>query len=180
MKLTFGLLAALAVGGCLDSRPGTVADASDADADALVDTEDGADGVDAFVTDTAVPDTAVVDTAVVDVAPDTLVADTAAPDPCTGPLRISPTHGSTIGGDLVVAEGVEFYIGALTWMMKIGSAPATEMLYGEGVPMGPCRIAFRTPPNPPGTYAVYVYYGWGEPDPAGREPGDAGTFTYEE
>jgi|GEM_PF-3388193 len=193
MRPILAVLFLLPLSACLDSRSGTVADTgSTADVDALEDASD------TLVSDTAAPldtvadttagDTSVVDTSpaddvpIVDVAVDTVpVVDTTTPDPCAGPLRITPRYGPSIGGTRVVAEGMQFYIGALTWMMKVGDAPATEMLYSEEIPFAPCQIAFDTPPNPPGTYAVYVYYGWGEPhEPDQLESGAAGTFTYGE
>jgi hypothetical protein len=179
MQLAVTLLSALVWTACLDDRQGAVPATTRMDA---VDTTDNADTADTAITDTAITDTA--DTADPPDTADTAdTADISAPDPCVGPLRISPRRGPAAGGTVVVAEGMEFYIGALTWMMKIGDAKATEMDYNiVGPPPLPCRISFVTEPSQPGTFDVQIYYGWGEPsayDADFPRHGIAGQFTYE-
>lgn len=163
MRAIIIMFGAAMLAGCLDGRPGSVE--SDARADVLADSTVAADAdTDASDTDTSA-----------DVAD-----DTAQGAPCEGPLRVSPRRGPAAGGTLLIAEGQKFYIGALTWMMKIGDAPATEMLYAPEAPPEPCRIVFRTRPHAAGTYDVAVYYGIGEPDPqVSPSYGLAGPFTYE-
>ncbi|MCB9734177.1 MAG: IPT/TIG domain-containing protein [Deltaproteobacteria bacterium] len=197
IKLGLGKLlffgATVTLGGCLDAAEGRVgADAvadtdTDTDADAVADTDTDTDTVadtvavadTATVTDTDTDTATVADTDTdTDAVADT-DTDTVASDPCEGPLRISPREGPAAGGTLVYAEGQEFYIGALTWMMKIGDAPATEMIIDPDPGFAPCRVAFRTEPSAAGTFDVAVYYGWGEPnDTTDPRYGLAGEYTY--
>ena len=81
---------------------------------------------------------------------------------------------------MIVAEGASFYIGALEWWALFGDGPAVTPFYSWGGYVDSCQMAFLTPPMPPGTYPVYVFYGGG-PAPSEHEPSEPfGTFTFYE
>ena len=96
---------------------------------------------------------------------------------CQPPLRLSPNHGPTTGGTLLIVEGGEFYIGAMGWWAVIGE---DIFLYPTGGMGGypPCALTFLTPPMPAGTYPVHVFYGWPSEQPIPKDSA-IGTFTYE-
>jgi hypothetical protein len=103
------------------------------------------------------------------------------PAQCEGPLRFSPDHGPSTGGTLLLVTGDEFYIGALEWLARIGDGPWLMPVYGAGLTAEfPCTLAFLTPPMPPGTYPVWVLYGWPGDNPGVPEIDPlAQSFTYE-
>lgn len=96
---------------------------------------------------------------------------------CAEPPRVTPDQGPSSGGTLVAVQGMSFYIGALEWFMQIGDGPAVFPLYSFDLGVPPCTMMFVVPPMPPGTYPVWVTYGW----PGDELPGDPataiGTFT---
>lgn len=142
------------------SSPGATDDAPD-----VIETSDtGTDSGDAFVaTDVAVEEDIVVaqDTAAVEDAGFEL-----SENPCEGPPRIVSYEVHTaVGGSHVVAEGMEYWIGALEWMLYIESAEQYVFMDYAYPYMDTCRIAWELPALAAGAHDLLVFYGWESESP---------------